>query len=97
MNLRKATRAVTQLYDRHLRPSGLKGTQFSILAVLANTGTITLSRPWFPSHRGRTAACGRSLSSRRGERPWPVRSPCGRQPKSRYSGNLAAQGDGGRY
>jgi DNA-binding MarR family transcriptional regulator len=44
MNLRKATRAVTQLYDRHLRPSGLKGTQFSILAVLANTGPSRLSR-----------------------------------------------------
>jgi DNA-binding MarR family transcriptional regulator len=44
MNLRKAARAVTQLYDRHLRPSGLKGTQFSILAVLANTGAIPLSR-----------------------------------------------------
>jgi len=33
--LRMATRAVTQLYDDVLRPSGLRVTQFSILAALA--------------------------------------------------------------
>jgi DNA-binding MarR family transcriptional regulator len=34
-NLRKAARAVTQLYDDALRPTGLRVTQFSLLAVLA--------------------------------------------------------------
>lgn len=33
-NLRKATRAVTQLYDEMLRPSGIRGTQYSLLAAL---------------------------------------------------------------
>lgn len=33
-NLRKAARAVTQLYDEILRPAGLRTTQFSLLAVL---------------------------------------------------------------
>lgn len=33
-NLRKATRAVTQLYDDMLRPSGLRATQFSLLTVI---------------------------------------------------------------
>ena len=33
--LRMATRAVTQLYDDALRPSGLRVTQYSILAALA--------------------------------------------------------------
>jgi DNA-binding MarR family transcriptional regulator len=32
------TRAVTQLYDEVLRPSGLRVTQFSILATLARMG-----------------------------------------------------------
>jgi len=34
LGLRQATRAVTQFYDRALEPSGLRVTQFSILAVL---------------------------------------------------------------
>src|ERR1700687_5062998 len=33
--LRMATRAVTQLYDDVLRPSGLRVTQFSMLAAIA--------------------------------------------------------------
>ena len=33
--LRMVSRAVTQLYDEALRPSGLRVTQFSILAVMA--------------------------------------------------------------
>ncbi len=32
---RQATRALTALYDRHLQPSGIRGTQFTILQVLA--------------------------------------------------------------
>jgi len=43
-NLRKAARAVTQLYDAVLRPSGLRVTQFSILAVLSRSGPLTQSR-----------------------------------------------------
>lgn len=36
------TRAVTQLYDDVLRPSGLRVTQFSILATLAGLGQANL-------------------------------------------------------
>lgn len=32
--LRRATRAITQLYDEALRPVGLRATQFSVLAVV---------------------------------------------------------------
>lgn len=35
---RRAARTVTQLYDRHLRPSGLESTQFALLFVLASQG-----------------------------------------------------------
>ncbi len=35
-NLRKTARVVTQAYDAHLRPTGLRITQFSLLAVLAD-------------------------------------------------------------
>ena len=42
-NLRKATRAVTQLYDDALRPSGLRATQFSLLQHLAERGPFTMS------------------------------------------------------
>lgn len=43
-NLRKAARAVTQFYDDALRDSGLKSTQFSLLAAAAAAGTVPISR-----------------------------------------------------
>jgi DNA-binding MarR family transcriptional regulator len=42
-NLRKATRAVTQMYDDILRPSGLRATQFSLLEVLRQAGPINMT------------------------------------------------------
>jgi DNA-binding MarR family transcriptional regulator len=41
-NLRKAARAVTQLYDEFLRPANLRATQFSLLSVLAQAGTVSI-------------------------------------------------------
>jgi DNA-binding MarR family transcriptional regulator len=43
-NLRKASRTITQLFDRAMQSSGLRGTQFSILAVLAYTGAVTVTK-----------------------------------------------------
>src|SRR5258705_11609160 len=40
--LRMASRAVTQLYDDVLRPSALRVTQFSILAMIARMGEANL-------------------------------------------------------
>src|SRR5437899_5393574 len=40
--LRMVSRAVTQLYDDILRPSGLRVTQFSILATIARSGAANL-------------------------------------------------------
>lgn len=40
--LRMVSRAVTQLYDDILRPSGLRVTQLSILATIARTGEANL-------------------------------------------------------
>ena len=40
--LRMVTRAVTQLYDDVLRPSGLRVTQFSILTIIARMGETNL-------------------------------------------------------
>jgi DNA-binding MarR family transcriptional regulator len=42
-NLRKATRVATQIYDNVLRPAGIRGTQFSIMAVLAIVGSETIT------------------------------------------------------
>jgi DNA-binding MarR family transcriptional regulator len=42
-NLRKASRAVTQLYDEALQPSGLRVTQFTLLVALSLTGSISIS------------------------------------------------------
>ncbi|MGH9454375.1 MAG: MarR family winged helix-turn-helix transcriptional regulator [Terriglobia bacterium] len=39
-NLRRAARAVTQLYDQELRGAGLRATQFTLLQVLASAGRI---------------------------------------------------------
>jgi len=40
--LRKAARAVTQLYDNVLQPSGLRSTQFVILVAIGAEGTVRL-------------------------------------------------------
>jgi DNA-binding MarR family transcriptional regulator len=39
--LRRAARALTQLYEQALRPFGLRSTQFTILQALSFTGEIT--------------------------------------------------------
>jgi DNA-binding MarR family transcriptional regulator len=43
-SLRKASRAVTQLYDDALRPAGLRTTQFSLLALLRLAGTVPMTK-----------------------------------------------------
>ena len=41
--LRQAARHVTQFYDRYLLPTGIRATQFSILAKLRRTGPLTIN------------------------------------------------------
>jgi len=41
-NLRKATRTVTQLFDEVMQPSGLRATQFTLLAAISSTGAIAM-------------------------------------------------------
>ena len=43
-NLRKAARVVTQAYDSALQPVGLKATQLTVLATLANRGDMPVTR-----------------------------------------------------
>ena len=43
-NLRKASRVITQLFDRAIMPWGLRGTQFSILAILSAYGPEAITR-----------------------------------------------------
>jgi DNA-binding MarR family transcriptional regulator len=38
---RRASRALTQMYDQELRPEGLRGTQFTILQALTLAGEVT--------------------------------------------------------
>ncbi len=42
--LRRASRAVTQHYERAFRNSGLRATQFTLLATLIQTGPLPLGR-----------------------------------------------------
>jgi DNA-binding MarR family transcriptional regulator len=42
-NLRKAARAVSQFYDSALQGSGLRGTQFSLLAGIYQHGPVTIN------------------------------------------------------
>ena len=42
-NIRKAMRAVSQHYDQIMAPSGLRGTQFTILTVLSRAGYVTVT------------------------------------------------------
>jgi len=41
--LRQAARLATQLYDQHLAPSGLRTTQFSVLAKLKLLGPVSIN------------------------------------------------------
>jgi DNA-binding MarR family transcriptional regulator len=43
-NLRKATRVVTQFYDDNMRPTGLRGTQFALLAHTQAMGPVALTK-----------------------------------------------------
>jgi|SRR5579862_4186261 len=43
-SLRRATRAVTRLYDRELRESGLRSTQFTLLQSLEIVDEVTQGR-----------------------------------------------------
>lgn len=42
-NLRKTTRAVTQLFDEALKPCGLYATQFSLLAAISSTKNVAIT------------------------------------------------------
>ena len=42
-NLRKTTRAVTQLYDEALKPCGLYATQFTLLAAISSNDKVTIT------------------------------------------------------
>ena len=42
-NLRKATRAVTQFFDRHLEPADIRATQFTLLLTLTASSGQTLT------------------------------------------------------
>ncbi|MEE9276104.1 MAG: MarR family winged helix-turn-helix transcriptional regulator, partial [bacterium] len=44
LNIRKASRAVTQLYDAALQPAGLRVTQLSVLAVASRMERATISK-----------------------------------------------------
>jgi DNA-binding MarR family transcriptional regulator len=43
-SLRRASRALTQLYDEAVRPLGLRGTQFTVLQALSIAGEVTQGR-----------------------------------------------------
>ncbi len=42
--LRQAARHLSQVYDRHLADSGLRGTQYSILSKLGRLGAMPIGR-----------------------------------------------------
>lgn len=42
-NTRKLARCVSQMYDGALEPSGLKNTQFALLAMVSERGPITIT------------------------------------------------------
>lgn len=44
LEARKRARELTRTYERALRPHGLRATQFSVLAALAQTGPVPTSR-----------------------------------------------------
>ncbi len=43
LNLRKASRAITQMYDEALKPTGLRSTQLPVLVTLVSAGQTTVN------------------------------------------------------
>jgi DNA-binding MarR family transcriptional regulator len=43
VNLRRASRAITRIYDNALEPSNLKITQYSVLANILRSGPVSIS------------------------------------------------------
>ena len=43
-NVRKASRAISQVYDAALQPADIKATQFTLLATLSKQGPLPLSQ-----------------------------------------------------
>src|SRR5580692_12407018 len=43
-SFRRTARALTQMYERALRPSGLRSTQLTILQVLSRAGEVSQGR-----------------------------------------------------
>ncbi len=43
LNVRKASRFITSLYDDYLRPVGLRATQLSLLMALEQAGSVTIT------------------------------------------------------
>ncbi len=43
-NLRKATRTVTQLFDEVMQPTGLRATQFTLLAAISSFESVAISQ-----------------------------------------------------
>jgi DNA-binding MarR family transcriptional regulator len=41
--VRQAARSITQFYDHHLAPSGLRTSQFGVLAMLERKGPLTIN------------------------------------------------------
>ena len=44
VNLRRASRAITRVYDKALEPAELKITQYSVLANVAHSGPLNISK-----------------------------------------------------
>jgi len=44
VNLRRASRAITRIYDKALEPAELKITQYSVLANVAHAGPLNISK-----------------------------------------------------
>ena len=42
-NVRKSARAITQVYDDALRPTGLRATQFTLLVATRRLGAVTVN------------------------------------------------------
>jgi DNA-binding MarR family transcriptional regulator len=43
-NLRRANRVVSRFYDTILKPSGIRGTQFTILRIIAAKGPVSVNQ-----------------------------------------------------
>jgi hypothetical protein len=87
-NLRRASRALTQIYDEALRPLGLRTTQFTVLQAFTRTLAIMSRHCWIAKRYGKDRRERRLSLTKSGEAQLNRATPSWEKVQARLRGQL---------